>query len=299
LADLADGFPLSSSLAKYPRIFDSFLTSIIAVGEESGSLSGQLLYLAIQLEKKQELTSKVRGALFYPLVVMTGALGVGTYLAFFLLPKLLPLFNSLHIELPITTRILLAFSKGLLLYWMWVGGGLILAVIIGIVLWQFRPIKHFGHRMLLAMPIFGRLVRDIQLVQINRVLGTLLKSGLQIVPALKVTSASVSNLVYVDALDETVIAVERGETLASTLKGWKRLFPGTAVSMIGVGERTGSLPRSLLAMADFSEREVDNLTKNLSALIEPLLLLILGVVVGFVALSIITPIYQLTQGMTR
>ena len=299
VADLSDGYQMSWSLAKYPHIFGPFLTNVMAVGEESGTLATQLKYLADQLEKKQELDGKVRSALMYPTIVFVGALGIGAYLAFFLLPKLVPMFLSLKIDLPITTRMLIWMSQNLLVYWKGLTLGFFGLIVIGILLFRLKPIKAMVHSAILSVPIFGKIVRDMQLVQVARVLGTLLASGLHIVPALEVTRVSLTNLTYQTHLREVADAVERGENLAASLKKYPRLFSKTAVSMVGVGERTGRLSSSLLSLADFAEREVDNATKNLSSLIEPIMLMAVGILVGFVALSIITPIYQLTQGMSR
>lgn len=299
LADLADGFQLSWSLNKFPHIFESFITSVIEVGEESGTLPNQMKYVAIQLEKSQEIKGKIRAALLYPLIVLIGAFSIGIYLAFFLLPKLLPLFSSLKIDLPFTTRVMIALSGALIGYWHYALVGFVVLIVTCALLWRLSPVRYAGHRLSLSAPIFGRLIRDSQVAQITRVLGTLLQSGLHIVQAIRVTSASTSNLVYKKYLLLVAKDVERGEDLSETLKKYPKLFSKTMISMVGIGERTGNLSTALLALAEFSEREVDNTTKNLSTLIEPALLLFVGVIVGFVALSIITPIYQLTQGMTQ
>jgi type IV pilus assembly protein PilC len=299
LADISDGYQLNWSLGKFPKAFDPFLTNVIGVGEESGTLVSQLRYLAEQLEKKKALESSVRNALFYPIIVFLGSLAIGAYLAFGLLPKLIPMFLSLKIQLPVTTRMLIWVSRNGAAHWMsilMVSGVLI---VVAALLVRIREVRYMLHTAALSMPVFGRMTRDLQLVQLSRVLGTLLASGLHIVPAIKVTRSSATNLVYEKQLEKIADAVERGETLSASLRQYPYLFSKTAVSMVGVGERTGRLSISLLSFAEFEEREVDNMTKNLSALIEPILLMVVGLIVGFVALSIITPIYQLTQGLSR
>jgi len=231
--------------------------------------------------------------------VFMGALAIGAYLAFFLLPKLIPTFTSLKINLPITTRMLIWISRFGAAHWMPILLAGAILIVVGALVVRIRPVKYALHSIVLSIPVFGRMMRELQLVQLSRVLGTLLASGLHIVPAIRVTRSSATNLVYERQLAKIADAVERGESLSASLRQYPRLFSKTAVSMVGVGERTGRLSISLLSFAEFEEREVDNMTKNLSTLIEPILLLVVGLIVGFVALSIITPIYQLTQGLSR
>lgn len=299
IADLSDGQVLAFTLTKFPKLFDSFFSNIISVGESSGTLPNSLRYLAIQLEKSMDLESKVKTALVYPVIVFVGALGVGSYLAFFMLPQLLPLFTSLDIKLPFTTRLLLAITTAVVHYWFWVIG---LAVVLGfllIFLWYLKPVRFAIHRAIIRIPVFGSLTKNVQTTQFSRILGTLLTSGVKVVPALRITANSLTNLAYQFELKRIADLVERGESIGSQLKNRQHLFTKTTTSMIGVGERTGKLSESLIALADFTDREVDATTKNLSALIEPFVLILVGIIVGFVALSIITPIYQLTQGLSR
>lgn len=296
--DLSNGLPLGESLAKFPKIFNSFFLNIISIGETSGSLPSSLKYLTAEQEKTEDLTGKIRNALVYPAVVFAGAVGIGIYLAFFLLPKLLPLFKSLKIQLPLTTRILLALTDWLASFWFITIAGLAVIALIAAVLIRVKSVKFLLQRIVISIPIFGTLSRDTQISQFSRILGTLLASGVKIVPALRITSDSVSNLVYQKELLIISSLVERGETIGAELKKHPGLFSLSAASIVSVGERTGKLSESLLSLADFTEKEVDNITKNLTTLIEPLILILVGVIVGFVALSIVTPIYQLTQGLS-
>lgn len=297
IADLADGLPLHSSIAKFPKLFDTFFINAMVVGESSGTLSATLKYLAAQMEKAQDLQGKVRSALIYPVIVFVGALGIAVYLAFFMLPKILPLFISLKVKLPPTTRALLFASTWLTNYWPWAIG--VIVAVIGIValLLQIARVRYALAQLVLRLPVFGELTRNLQMSKFSRILGTLLSSGVTIVTALNVTAESTDNPVYKKELEKIARSMERGETVSGELRLYPKLFSKTAVSMIGIGERTGKLSESLLSLAEFTEREVDTTTQNLSTLIEPLTLLIVGALVGFVALSIITPIYQITQGI--
>lgn len=298
LIDLADGLPLHVSFGKFPKLFDSFFINSISVGEASGTLPGTLRYMAVQLEKANELRSKVRSALLYPVIVFMGSIGIGAYLAFFMLPKILPLFKTLDVQLPPTTRALLAISGWLTAYWPWVLMGLaVFLVCFNLLMRSVPAFRYHVYKFLMVIPVFGRLLREMQTAQFSRILGTLLSSGVTIVPALKVTAKSVDNPVYKKELEIITASVDRGETIGQELQKHPQLFSRISASMVGVGERTGKLSESLINMAEFTEREVDDMTRNLSTLIEPITLMLVGIMVGFVALSIVTPIYQITQGI--
>jgi type IV pilus assembly protein PilC len=297
IADLADGLQLHTSLAKFPSVFDAFFVNAVNVGESSGTLSATMRYLAVQIEKSEEIRGKVRSALLYPIIVFVGALGIAGYLAFGMLPKLTPMFTQLNVKLPATTQALLNVSNWLTHYWLPLIIGIgIVGVLISLIM-RITFVRFALYRSLSYLPIFGNLIRKMQTAKFARILGTLLASGVTIVEALKVTAASTENLIYRQELNTIATAVERGETIAAELKAHPQLFSHTATSMVAIGERTGKLSDSLITLAEFTEREVDDLTKNLSTLIEPLSLILVGVITGFVALSIITPIYQVTQGV--
>ncbi len=297
IADLADGAPLYASLAKFPRVFDPFFVNAVTVGESSGTLSSTLRYLGTQLEKSSDLHGKVSSALVYPAIVMAGAVGIGIYLAFYMLPKVLPLFVTLKVKLPPTTRALLAITGFTTKEWPYLIAGILGTIILVALLFRVRPVRYAFYRAMLSMPVMGDLTRNVQTAKFSRILGTLLTSGVTIVQALRITSSSTDDPVYLGEIGKIAAAVERGESIGEELRARPLLFSRTTSSMIGVGDRTGRLSESLINLAEFSEREVDVATRNLSTLIEPLSLILVGVMVGFVALSIITPIYQITQGI--
>jgi type II secretory pathway component PulF len=299
IRDLSDGFTLSSSLEKFPRVFKPFSISIIRVGESSGTLPSALHYQAAQLEKAKDLEGKIRGALLYPIIIFFGALGIAGYLAFYILPKLLPMFSSLNVNLPPTTKALLAISGFATKNWPILLVAIVVLVVGSIALYRVRSIKFFMHSAMLRIPVFGPLLRAIQVAFFTRILGILLSSGVQIVQAIAVTSVSASNLVYQKKLKEISERVERGEAITDELEKTPNLFPKITTGMIKVGDRTGHLAESLMNAAEFSEKEVDEGTKTLATLIEPLTLLLVGGLVGFIALSIITPIYKITEGIKQ
>lgn len=297
IRDLSDGFTLSSSLEKFPRVFKPFSVSVIRVGESSGTLPSALKYQGQQLEKEKDLEGKIRGALIYPMIIFFGAIGIAAYLSFGILPKLMPMFASLNVDLPPTTKGLLAVSNFIRFKWMYILAVVGAVVTIASLLLRIRAVKLAVHKALLRLPVFGPLLRAVQVAFFTRILGILLSSGVQIVQAIAVAAVSSSNLAYQDKLKEISERVERGESITDELEKNPQLFPKMTTGMIKVGDRTGHLAESLMNAAEFSEKEVDEETKTLATLIEPITLLIVGGLVGFIAISIITPIYKITEGI--
>src|SRR3989339_232554 len=288
------GNSLADSLGRYPRVFSGIFTSAVYAGESSGTLAENVQNLSEQLKKEKELGAKVKGAMFYPLVVLVAAFILGMAMSFMVLPKITPLLEGLNTELPITTRGLIAFSH----FVDQNGQFLFIGIVVGIIflLWLVRQkfAKPVTHWLLLRVPIVKNIVRDSNLARFSRTLGTLLKSGLNIDEALSVTHNTLANYYFRRAVLATGDRVSKGATLAESLSEFHKLFPKMVGRMILVGEQSGKLEDSLLYLADFYEAEVDNSTKSLSTAIEPILLLFVGLIVGFLALSIITPIYNIT-----
>ena len=294
---LDNGESLGESLAKHPRIFSNLFINMIRLGEESGTLEGNLEHLTLQLEKSNDLRKKIKSAMIYPIFILVAALGLGAALVFFVLPKLLPLFKSFDIELPLPTRILLGISEAFQNYGIFILIGVVFLSAIIILISRIKAVKKFNARLLISLPIIGPISRNTNLIQFSRTLGTLLKSGVSIITALDITANTLPNLIYQEVLKETSIKVQRGESLENYLHLNPKLFPPTVSRMVAVGEKTGNLEETLLYLAEFYEKEVDNTTKNLSSILEPILLIFIGIVVGFVAISIIMPIYQITSGI--
>lgn len=293
---LDNGESLADSMARHPRSFNQLFVNIIRVGEASGTLEGNLKYLAIQLEKSYDLHRKVKGAMIYPLLVLTSTFVLGSALAVFILPKLLPLFKSFDVKLPLPTKILMWVTEIIQNHGLLIFGGLIGFIILFTFLSRLKPVKKINHKILLRIPLFGRISRSNNLAQFCRTLGVLLKSGIPIVQGLEITSQTLKNMSYKKALTEASDKVQKGKSISDHLRIEKFLFPVTVSKMIQVGEKTGSLEQTLLYLAEFYEKEIDNVTKNLSNILEPILLIVIGLVVGFIAIAIIMPIYRLTGG---
>jgi len=299
LRSVSAGNTLSSSLERHPKIFGGIFVSSIYAGETSGTLDENLENLATQLEKEKELSAKIKGAMLYPIVVLVAAFFLGLAMSFFVLPKIIPLFEGLKTGLPLTTRWLIAFSHfidshGMGLFWGIVGFVIFMS-------WFLKQKFVFPatHWLFLHIPIVKKISRNSNLARFSRTLGMLLKSGLTIDEALLVTERSLGNYYFKNALREVSKRVNKGTKLSDNLRQYETLFPKMVSRMVLVGEESGNLEDTLMYLANFYEVEVDNSTKSLSTAIEPILLIFIGLVVAFLALSIITPIYNITGNIRR
>jgi type IV pilus assembly protein PilC len=293
-ASVKAGRSLATALKRYPKVFSSFFIGAVYAGESSGTLDQSLANVSNQLRKEKELADKIRAALLYPIIILVAGFLMSLFLAFYILPKIVPLFVGLKMKLPWTTRVLIAFAQVVQHY----GVVLLVAILaaVALLLWlvKQRFAQPFFHRLWLGLPIVQDMIRQANLARLARTLGTLLASGLNIVEALDITAQTTTNYYYRQALLAVNRATTKGNRLSAGLSKFRHLFPDMAVQMISVGEESGKLEETLSYLADFYELEVDNATKNLSTLVEPILLVLIGLGVGFLALSIITPIYSIT-----
>lgn len=306
-ADIANGQALAKSLGKHPKIFDQFYISLIEVGEESGTLEENLQFLAKQLAKDYALRKKIKGAMLYPGLVFSATFIMGGFIALFILPQLVDFFEAFEVELPLTTRILLFAAATMKNYGILLFSCLLVFMFLCSLVLQIPAVKLRWHRIVLKLPILGDLITFNQLARFSRNFGTLLKSGIPISRALQVTGDTLSNMAFKQALEQAEKNVTKGKELAKALETFHfsllifnfLLFPPIVSKMIGVGEKTGKLDEVLLYLGDFYEEEIDSISKNLSTILEPILLITIGLVVGFVALAIISPIYELTGSIRR
>lgn len=296
--DVSQGTSLSKSLGRFPHIFGDFGINIIKVGESSGTLSQNLDYLADELHKRQNLRRKVFGALVYPVIVTVATLAITGFLILYLFPKIMPVFASLKMELPLSTQIVIALSVFFQQWGAWILGALVVsALVITAVRKRSSHFRYMTDYWTIQLPLFGIMFRYYNLTNINRTLGLLLKSGITLSEALPLTADTTQNLVYRKELNHMASAVNRGEPLSKHLKKSRALFPDIMSQMISIGERSGNLSNSLIYLSELYEAEVEDFTKNLSSLIEPILMVVMGILVGFIAISIITPIYGITQNL--
>lgn len=300
LDDINNGKNLASSLKKFPKTFDQFYVSLIEVGEESGNLVENLEFLAAQLSKDYSLRKKIQGAMLYPGIVLTATVIMGSFISLYVLPKLVDFFNSFDVELPVTTRILIKFSTLMKDYGIFVFAGAIILLVALRFLLNSKKVKPHWHSIILKLPLIGKLISYGQLARFSRNLGTLVKSGVPIVKGLEITSNTMSNIRFKNDLDKLSKSLSKGKNIGSSMeKQHFSEFPLLVSRMISIGEKTGNLDESLIYLSNYYDDEVDDISKNFSTILEPILLIIIGLVVGFLALSIISPIYQLTGSIRR
>lgn len=299
IADVKNGHFLAQSLERYKNVFGEFFINLVRVGEASGTLSENMQYLAEELKKKDELKKKIRGAMVYPIIILVATIGITSLLTFFIFPKILPVLKNINVPLPIITIWFIAISDFMLAYGVWVLVGLIGLVIGMLFALRIEPIRYAWHEIGLRVPVISSMIMNVNVITFSRTLGLLLKSGTKIVEALEITANTLSSLVYKKEVRLMSQGVSKGDPMSKYLIANPHLFPLILSQMIVVGENTGKLEESLLFTADFYEGEMDETTKALSNFLEPMLLLTMGLVVGFVALAIITPIYKITQSLGR
>jgi len=301
IKDLRDqmekGKSLASGMNCYQKLFGEFAVNIVRVGEMSGTLVQNLNYLADELKKKQELRRNIIGALIYPAFIVVATIAIVIMLTVFLFPKILPLFNSFNAELPWSTKALIIISDTMGTYWAWMLGGLFAFIIIYNLLLRLPAFKLFSDTLLLRWPILGRMFKSYHIANSTRTMSLLLKSEVGILESLRVAGETSGNAAYQKAFREISEGVIKGEPMSDTMKKQKLLFPILVPQMVQVGEMTGSLNSSLMYVSEMFEDEMTTSTKNLTTSIEPILMVMMGVMVGFVALSIITPIYGITQSL--
>jgi len=294
--EVIKGKTFSQALAKYPNVFNELFVNMIMVGEESGTLEDTLKILADQINKEHQIVSKVKGAMMYPIVVLVAMFGIGILMMIMVVPKLSKVFSDLEIELPITTRFIIFSSNFMLKFWY-----VIIAVTAALLFLVNRFLKTETGKitrdgLLLRMPVLSSIIRKTNSARTVRTMSSLIAAGVPIAKSLKITSKTLGNIYYERALLRASQDIKKGSKLADILGQHKDIYPNLVIQMIKVGEETGETATILKQLAEFYEEEVANITKNLSSIIEPVLMLIIGAGVGFFVISIIQPIYGIVQG---
>lgn len=297
ITDVQNGGFLHKSMQRFRNSFGEFAVNLVRVGEMTGSLHENLEYLAVELKKKQALRRKVISALVYPVIIVLATFGISGLMVIYVFPKILPIFQNLNFELPWSTKVLIFVSDLLLQSGWYILLGLGVLTAAGLILLRFKKIRYSVHRAILSVPIFGQLSQSYQMANFCRTLGVMLRCNVAIAEAATITAEITNNLVYqkhYESLAEKLIA---GTPISQHLSEHQRLFPPILSQMVSVGETAGNLSHTLLYLGEMYENEVDDLTGNLSTIIEPALMIFLGLAVGFIAVSIITPIYGITQNI--
>lgn len=289
--EVESGSTLSDALGRFPRVFDELYVNLVHVGETGGVLDSMLSRLSTYLEKAQALKHRVQMAIVYPILVMTIAVLVVTFLMIFIIPIFAAFFQNAGVPLPLPTRIVIAVSNGVVRYWyivlaVWV------AAMFGFRAWYRTEAGRLAvDRFFLRAPIFGPLVRKISIARFTRTLSALLGGGVPIIDALRITAKTAGNRVVENSVMAARERVMAGHTLGERLKD-SGVFPPMVVQMVIVGEQTGALDNMLAKVADYYEDEVDVAVSGLTALLEPLLIVFLGVVIGGIVIAIYLPIFK-------
>ncbi len=291
------GKTLSDGLQEFPRTFSPVYLNLIRAGESSGTLQGNLDQLSIQLQKEHDLSQKIRGAMMYPMIILVVGLMITIGIVVFVLPNITGIFDSLHVELPLSTRIVLWISRVTQTHGIAIGFGLSAFCVAFFFLLKWEVVKPISHWVFLRIPVFGKINRQTNLARVTRLMGILLQSGLPISEVLEISRSVLRNVYYIRLFQALKDGVGRGSTMTTVLESSPFLVPPLALRLIRVGEETGTLGEMFLYLAGFYEQEVDDLTRNLSSLLEPALIIFIGLMVGGLALSILSPIYKVVSSV--
>jgi type IV pilus assembly protein PilC len=295
--DVEGGASLADAMSKHPKTFDPLFTNMIAAGEAGGILDTILKRLATYIEKAVKLQSQVKSAMVYPIAVVVIATVVVGVILWKVIPTFANLFAGLGAELPLPTRIVIGLSNNLVRFGPFMIVGFFVA---GFAFRQYYATdkgRHVVDNLVLKLPVLGPLMRKIAVARFCRTLSTLLASGVSILEALDITAKTAGNAIVEDAIYTTRRSIERGETIAAPLRE-TAVFPPMVVQMIGVGEATGALDTMLSKIADFYEEEVDVAVAGMLTLLEPLMIAVLGGVVGGIVIAMYMPIFSLISELT-
>lgn len=292
--DVDGGARLSEAFGRYPKAFSSFYINVIKSGETSGKLDEVLEYLADELEKDYDMNSKIKGAMIYPAVIVSALFVVGVIMMTFVVPKLTEVILSSGGELPLPTKILIVTSDFFQAFW-WLVFGFIIGAFFLFRWFVARPAgKAVIDRSLLKLPIFGNLYKLIYMVRFTRSMNTLIVGGVSISKGLEITSDVVSNDVYRELILGTRKAVEEGNSISSVFEESPHI-PIMVSQMMAIGEKTGRLDKILEKITDFYTREINNIIANLMTLLEPVVIIMIGIGVGTMVAAIILPMYQMAN----
>jgi len=291
--DINAGESFSSALSKFPEVFSKLFTSMVRAGEESGNLAGSLSDIGLNLEKSNSITKKIKGALIYPGVIMSAMVVIGVLMFAFVVPTLAKTFKELGVALPTPTRVLIFFgnffSQNLILSFV-----IIFGIAFGMYLiFRAKFMEKYIDFVVLKFPIIRNLTKELNTARTARTMSSLLSSGVSITRAVEITEDVVQNIYFKKVLEDAKVAIEKGAPFSEAFAANTQLYPVMMSEMIQVGEETGKLSDMLLQIALFYEEEVENKTKNLSTIIEPLLMIVIGIGVGFFAISMISPLYSI------
>ncbi|MFH0969057.1 MAG: type II secretion system F family protein [Patescibacteria group bacterium] len=295
--ELQKGTSLNESLKKYPAVFSDLFVSMVKVGETGGTLEETLNMVATQLEKEHDLISKIRGAMMYPSVILVAMTGIGILMITFILPKLMGVFKDMNVDLPPTTKAMIGISDFLRNHSIISVISFLIFLIVMKLFWGSRSGKKFFGLVAIKLPLIKNIIIKVNCARFARIYSSLLKSGISVIDALKICSDTLGNYYYKKAINDSIDKVQKGIALSNIISSYPNIFPPLVYQMVEVGEETGKIEAVLMKLAEFYEEEVEQITKNMSSIIEPVLMLIIGSAVGLFAVSMLQPMYSLMDNI--
>jgi type IV pilus assembly protein PilC len=297
ISEVDTGVTLADSLAKFPKVFPKIFIAMVRAGEQSGTLAESLKIVAQQMDSAYALDKRIKGAMLYPAVILTAMIIIGILMFIFVVPTLLKTFTELHIKLPATTQVVLDISNlirdhGLIV--------LIVFIILAsfLVWWSKRDFgRKFMHALVLKIPVIGLLVQEVNTARTARTMSSLLGSGVDVVETVNITADVVQNIYFKDVLTKASASIKNGDLMSKTFNQYTKYYPLFFIEMMSVGEETGKTGEMLLGVAKYYEDDVNQKTKDMSTIIEPVLILMIGGAVGFFAVSMIQPMYSLMDAI--
>lgn len=291
------GNTLSDGMKKFPKVFSGLFASMVHSGEESGSLPKVLSEIGVTLKKSYDLNRKIKSALMYPSIILCAIVLIGILMMMFVVPTLTKTFKDLGADLPASTKSIIWISDTISAHPIMVFLALFLVIFAFIMFAKSKFTQKYFDYIILRLPVIGNLAKEVNTARTARTMASLLSSGVDMSRALSITEEVLQNIYYKSLIRSSIVSIEKGSALSESFKAHPELYPVMMGEMIEVGEETGNLARMLLDIANFYENEIDNKTKDLSTIIEPVLMIFIGGTVGFFAISMISPIYSVMNNI--
>jgi len=295
-AAVTKGQNFSDCLAEHKDVFPNIYAAMVRAGEKSGNLQGSLIVLAEQMEKDYTLRRKIKGAMVYPLIVIIAMLIIAILMLIYVVPTLIATFQDLEVQLPASTRIIIWFSDSLLRNSVFIIIGAVVLIVLAAMFLRTRGVKKMLSAIYLRLPVISSLTKKINSARAARTLSSLISSGVAIMEALDISAEVIQNFYFHRVLINAKEEIQKGSPISSAFKKDEKIFPPLMSEMIAVGEETGELPDMLLKLAVFYEEQVGEATKDMASIIEPVLMLFIGLAVGFFAVSMMKPMYSMIGG---
>ena len=291
------GLTFADALAKYPKVFPAIFVSMVHAGEQSGTLADSLKVISLQLESSYALERRIRGAMMYPAVILSVMVIIGILMFIFVIPTLLSTFVSLNVQLPFTTQIILDMSNIVQHDGLFVIIGIAI-LIIAFIRWSKTTLgRSINHAVVLRLPIVGPLIKEVNTARTARTLSSLLGAGVDFVESVSITAQVIQNVHFRAVLEKAGEAIKKGDLMSQIFSANEKLYPAFLSEMMSVGEETGKIGEMLTGVAHYYEEDVDQKTKDMSTIIEPVIMVIIGAGVGFFAVAMISPMYSLVNAI--